>query len=233
MPVAAPALEAVLSNPNVWRGRDCAAVLASGPATGYAELDTALPGGVWPVGVLTEIYVERPGIGELQLLMPAAARLTQQARWLAMIAPPYVPYAPALAARGVQLQQVLLLRPESPDEQVWACEQLLNSGQCGAVLIWLNQAQERTLRRLQHAAERNGTLAILYRSRGVRPFPAAALRLHVGKSDGHTVINVLKRRGGGTPPPVRLDLHGALTRRMSIPPWLPMPTAASRLQTAH
>lgn len=233
MPAATTVLDAVLNAPNVWRGQGCAPVAAPSVTTGFAELDQLLPGGGWPAGALTEIYVERPGIGELQLLMPAAARLTQDARWLAMIAPPYVPYAPALAARHVHLQHVLLLRPQSPDEQAWACEQLLISGHCGAVLMWHDQLQERILRRLQHAAERNGTIAVLYRSRRAQPFSAAALRLHVGRSDGRTVINILKRRGGGTPPPVKLDLHGSLTRRSTAAPLSLVPVATPRFQAAH
>ncbi len=233
MPATATALDAVLNTPNVWRGQNCAPVATPSLATGYAELDQLLPGGGWPVGALTEIYAERPGIGELQLLMPAAARLTQDALWLAMIGPPYVPYAPALAARGVHLQYLLMLRSQSPDEQAWACEQLLISGNCGAVLIWLDHLQERTLRRLQHAAERSGSIAVLYRSRRAQPFSAAALRLHVGRSDGRTVINVLKRRGGGTASPVKLDLHGSLIRRTAAAPLPRAPAETPCAQSAH
>ncbi len=233
MPVAAAALDAVLNSPNVWRGHASAPATPSGIATGFAELDLLLPGGGWPAGALTEIYEDRPAIGEFQLLMPAAARLTQDARWLAMIAPPYMPYAPALAARGVRLQHVLLLHPQSPDEQAWACEQLLNSGHCGVVLLWTDRVQVRTLRRLQHAAAHNGAIAVLYRSRRAQPFSAAALRLHVGKSDGRTIINVLKRRGGGAPRPVQLDLHGSLTRRLPAVVPLPAATPALFLQNTH
>ena len=69
----AVAAESLHSRSAIWRSRHAAAT-APGIATGFTELDVLLPGGGWPVGALTEIFVERPGIGELQLLMPAAAQ---------------------------------------------------------------------------------------------------------------------------------------------------------------
>ena len=44
-------------------------------ASGLEALDAQLPGGGWPLGALTEILLQHHGIGELQLLMPALARL--------------------------------------------------------------------------------------------------------------------------------------------------------------
>src|ERR1700704_910252 len=92
MPMAvssSSALADVINHPAIWRGNDFAPVATPSVPTGYAELDVHLPGSGWPTGVITEIHVERPGIGELQLVMPAAARLTQAERWQVMIAPPY------------------------------------------------------------------------------------------------------------------------------------------------
>src|SRR4029079_11951596 len=83
----------------IWRGsgaRSAGAVLP----TGFAALDRYLPGGGWPLGPLIEVFVERYGVGELSLLMPALAALTVDGgarpstrKWLAWIAPPFVPYA--------------------------------------------------------------------------------------------------------------------------------------------
>lgn len=227
-------LDEILRRPDTWRGRNCATVNSDSIPTGHAELDAVLPGGGWPAGALTEIFVERPGIGELQLLISAASRLTRSGRCLALLAPPYVPYAPALTACGVDLQHVLLISATG-NEQLWACEQLLESRQCGIVLMWPGAIQQHALRRLQHKAEKGAAVTVLYRPQKAQPCPTAALRLHVSKSENHTVVHVLKRRGSSVAHPLRLDLQAALIRRtpeLSGPRATIAPMHAS-LQAVH
>ena len=97
-------LEKLLENPRVWRGSSRTDTKI-GLASGYPKLDRCLPGGGWPQQALTEILIEQYGIGELRLLMPALARLSAEESyndeqsepgWIAWIAPPFQPYAPAL-----------------------------------------------------------------------------------------------------------------------------------------
>jgi hypothetical protein len=213
--MAAQPLEAVLNHPSVWRGAECARVAVPSVPTGFAELDAVLPGGGWPAGALTEIHCERPGTGELQLVMPAAARLTQSGRWLMLIAPPYIPYAPALISHGVRLSRVMLVQTAATEESLWACGQALSSHGCGAVLAWLERAPERSFRRLQLAAENNDALALLFRPGRALPASPAALRLHVSKFQSRTLVRILKRRGSGVPAPIALDLHGRLAGRIA------------------
>ena len=216
----AQSIATALNHPALWPGNDFAQVATPSVPTGHAELDVHLPGAGWPTGVITEIHVERPGVGELQLVMPAAARLTQADRWHVMIAPPYLPYAPALAAHGVKLSRLMLVRPKTLNEQLWACEQALQSASCGAVMLWLDQSSERipenALRRLQLSAERRDVLAMLFRASRAPSCPQAALRLHVSRQASNTVVRILKRRGGGMPAPVVLDLHSTLLRRPGV-----------------
>lgn len=200
------ALETVLNHPAVWRGNGCARVAIPGIPTGFPELDAVLPGGGWPAAVLTEIYAEHQGIGEMQLLMPAAARLTRAGRWITLIAPPYIPYAPALAAWGLGLSRLILVRAPGTEERFWASEQALRHQGCGAVLAWVDRAPERALKRLQLAAETGSAAAFLFRSARVIPASPAALRLHVGRLQNRTVVRVLKRRGSDLPAPIALDL---------------------------
>lgn len=211
----AAASEAVLSHPALWRGNECASVSIPSVPSSFTELDMLLPGGGWPREALTEIYFERPGIGELQLVMPALARLTQNEACLALIAPPYIPYAPALVRHGVRLSHLMLIRPQTVEAQFWAAEQVLRSGSCGAMLFWVSRFTERALRRLQFAAEGSGALVMLFRMPRAMPFASAALRLHVSKAHSRTIVRILKRRGGGIPAPVVLDLHGVAARRFA------------------
>jgi cell division inhibitor SulA/protein ImuA len=145
--MASSALETVLNHPAVWRGNECARVASAVP-TGFAEMDAHLPGGGWPTGAITEIYPEHAGVGEMKLTLPAAARLTHEGRWIAVIAPPHVPYPPAFAAHGLRLERLVLIQAGRIEENLWAAEQALRATCCGAVLLWQDHVHERALRRI-------------------------------------------------------------------------------------
>jgi len=226
-------LDAVLNHPAIWRGNACARVAQPGMATGFPELDAVLPGSGWPAGALTEIYAERKGIGELQLVMPAAAALTQAGRWVTFIAAPHIPYAPALAGQGLALARVLMINAASAEERLWAAEQTLRTTCSGAVLLWMDHIHERALRRLQLAAEEGGVGLFLFRSAHVAAATTAALRLHLSRAHNRTVVRVLKRRGGGLPAPVALDLHPWVrfsAPARSVPVVEPVRRAAAPIQ---
>src|SRR5690242_2596466 len=96
-----------LGDRRLWTGRTVTRIPAE--PTGFAALDQVLPGHGWPQGALSEIIPQVEGIGELSLLIPALARLSAQGKRIAFIAPPYVPYAPALARAGIAPERVLWL----------------------------------------------------------------------------------------------------------------------------
>lgn len=187
------------SNPRIWRGRGQAAIDAL--PTGFAALDRYLPGGGWPRRAITEILLDRYGIGELSVLMPALARLGEQAardaRWIVWIAPPYVPYAPALQLSGIDLSRVLLVQPTREKKDVlWAIEQALRSGSSIAVLAWLERASSIALRRLQLAAEEHDCWAVLFRSaRALGDSSPAALRVRLSGRSDSARLEIVKCRG--------------------------------------
>jgi hypothetical protein len=198
-------LQTLFERAVLWRGAELAQVQSPGVATGYKTLDALLPGGGWPSGALTELLSDQQGIGELQLLMPALQTITQQ-RYSAIISPPYTPYAPALTAQGLKLKHTMIINAENNKDVLWAMEQSLRSGTCGAVIAWPQMIDERALRRLQLAAEAGRALGFIYRpTRYALAASPAALRLRVKKSQQQLCIDILKRRGGG-PTQLLLDI---------------------------
>jgi hypothetical protein len=182
-------LRALLLDPRIWQGEITTA--PPGVPTGCDELDAALPGGGWPRKGLVEILLERHGIGELELLMPALARLSREERLIAWVAPPFIPYAPALSTAGFALEHLLIVRAEDLHDRLWSAEQALRSGSCSAVLLWAEPANS-WLRRLQLAAEAGAAWGILFRtSRARNRSSHAVLRLRVQAGR----LELLKCRG--------------------------------------
>lgn len=165
--------------------------------TGFAELDAALPGGGWPIGAITELMPEAQGIGELSLLMPALAHLSRAGRYLAWIAPPCLPYPPALVQHGLALERVLLVQAHDARSVLWAAEQVLRCAAIGAVLAWPEALlDDRRVRRLQLAAEAGGSCGWLYRPpAAAQQSSPAALRLKLRSIEGGLHVDIHKARG--------------------------------------
>ncbi len=203
---SAVALAAILSDARVWKLKDASTGLrpsASRPAwsTGRSEIDERLPGGGWPTASLVEVLLERSGLGEVQLFLPALAqcqrRIDGDVPWLVWIAPPHEPYAPALAQQGLELSRLLVVRPASATEALWAAEQALCSGVCAAVLLWLQGTDDRWLRRLKLAAEAGGALGVLFRPERHRfESSPAALRLLMTQGEHGARLDIVKVQGG-------------------------------------
>lgn len=193
MTAAAPGdgLDALLADPRLWRGnagRSAPACIASGDP----HLDTALGGG-WPRGAVCELALAGSGCGELTLLLPVLRQLKGA---IALIAPPHVPYPPAIGAAGVAVDQLLLVYPADPAAAQWAAEQALRGGACAAVLLWLPAIAARAVRRLQLAAEAGGAFMALLLPQGGSPAQSpAALRLQLKAVPQGVAVSVRKRRG--------------------------------------
>ncbi|MEM7251129.1 MAG: translesion DNA synthesis-associated protein ImuA [Pseudomonadota bacterium] len=188
-------LEKLLRQPAIWRGETHHA--GRYLSTGHDAIDKNLPGNGWRLGSLTEILCDQEGIGELRLIMPALAELQQQNRWIVWVAPPYIPYAPALVYNGFELSRFLWINTESDSDGVWAIEQVLNHPLCGAAVLWTGTANDRDLRRMQIAAESSGSWAIAFRPMAaVKSFSPAATRVAVKLQKRQMLLRFLKCRGG-------------------------------------
>jgi cell division inhibitor SulA/protein ImuA len=211
------ALAAVLSHPAIWRGNQLGTVAAPSVPSGFADLDAELPGGGWPTGALMEILPQHEGIGELRILGHALANLSAQGKGLAWIAPPYLPYAPALQAAGIDTARLLFIKTRSPRETLWAIEQALRSRACGAVLAWPDRITYPELRRLQLAAEGHPVLAALFRPpHCAGETTPAALRIGLQTCAGELAVRILKRRGALLGNPILLRPPQAGGRNPSV-----------------
>jgi protein ImuA len=229
-----PARTALLAQPSglhpaLWRahgGSERAG--SSAVASGFAALDAELPGGGWPVRVLTELLLAQPGLGEIRLLAPALAALACGGRSVMLFDPPAELSATALAQLGWPPGQCIIVRGRdgacrpSPRRYLqgadvcWALEQALRSGQAGAVLAWLGAAaRPEALRRLQLAAQSHEGPAFLLRELAERTWPSPApLRLALCTAGpDELAVQVIKRRGPAMARPLRLALAPVLSER--------------------
>lgn len=249
-PRAAQALNHALlaERPTLWladRLAGSAVALPTQP-TGFAALDAELPGGGWPAAGLTELLLAAPGSGELRLLAPLLGTGSTHSGSLLCIAPPFMPYAPALRALAWPLARVLVVRPDSLADAAWAAEQGLRSGACAAVLWW--QGQERApatvlataLRRLHLAAQegRSPLFALRPAAAQMQSSPAP-LRLALAPApQGRLAVTVFKRRGPAMQAPLHLmlpmaDLPARRTlRRVEAAPVPPV-AAPPLLEPGH
>ncbi len=198
-----PLPEALLQNSGLWRASSIRNGFKAGIATGFRILDPYLPGGGWPTDGVTELLHEQYGIGELRLLAPALAHLSRhQARWLLWVAPPYIPYPPALSAAGIDPASILIVRPRTQRDTLWVLEKALASGSCSAVLTWPGRIHSKQIRRLQVAGKKGNCWTILFRPlHAIEEASPAELRIRLSPartSRPHSSLNlqILKRRGG-------------------------------------
>ena len=233
---------------DVWHAHTLATPLTQVVATGQAVLDAQLPGGGWPVGALTEL-LQSPGVhSEWRLLAPALARCGTAT--VVLVAPPHIPFGPALVARGVASQRLLWVHTTATAQRLWATEQALRCAGVDAVLAWLPQARADQLRRLQMAASEYNRLLFVMRPSATRQDSSpAVLRLMLepggapataqptagnANQTDYLRLHILKRRG----PPLEqtLDMPAcepALARLLAAVQNPGLPPAPPMLEVPH
>jgi hypothetical protein len=218
--------------PGVWRGGELEQAIHATVPTGHAALDRELPGGGWPLGTLSEVLHEGAGIGEIGFLCGALSRASAGDRLIAWINPPHLPYAPAIAHTGIALERCLVIRPERSEDALWAAEQALKSGACGAALIWLQPVKNQYawLRRLQMAAEAGRAMAVHFRASADEHLSTPAhLRVVVSRENGLLRVRIPKRRGPPLSASIAVDSRVIPLRRVQRfeAARVPQPAASS------
>ena len=124
------------------------------------------------------------------------------------------------------------------EDALWAAEQALRSGACGAVLLWLESAlpgerRQRTdayawLRRLQMAARSGRSMAVLFRSTAAESTSTPAhLRVVLAREEGALTLRIPKRRGPPLAAPIVLE-RAAPALAPAPQALVPVSIAASR-----
>ncbi len=156
-------------------------------------------------------------------------------------------YPPAGVALGIDLKNLILVRPGNLKDAAWALDQSLRSAAVAAVLAWPEKVSDHAFRRLQLAAESSGALGLLVRPDTVRGQPSwADLRLLVaplaGDSRPHAAarrrirVELLRSRGGFSAgmAEVEVDVEtGRIHETRTVHLASPMAAAAPRRRRAQ
>jgi len=165
-------------------------------ATGIPALDELLPRGGWPKNGLVEIMVPGEHTDAIALLLPTLAQFSQQDRWIAMVAPPYLPRTQVFTHSGVKAAQVMQVNPHPGRSGLWTVESMLRSGQCSVIMAWPGCDTELMDKRLQKAATIGRTLTFLFRVEGqIRTTSQADVRLKLTVNDAGQAVYLVSSRG--------------------------------------
>jgi cell division inhibitor SulA len=206
-------LQEVLKRADIWQASSHSKQQSS-LSTEYFSLDQSLHSSGWPLNQMTELLIERAGIGEMQLVLPALAKMHSKGGWLFLIEPPFNPYAPGWLKANIDIERMMIIKGGKQNECLWAAEKIIaNQGVCCS-LFWPphDQLSNKALKRLQLAAEQGCGLNFVFRSlSAINQSSPASLRLLIKNNskplislknkveqrlEKNLVVEVLKQRGG-------------------------------------
>jgi hypothetical protein len=174
--------------------------------TGVEAFDALLPGGGLPLGQVVELWGEAAS-GRTSLVLRAMATAHREGRLCAYVDGPWELYPPAARAAGVELSQLLMVRPRSVTQLAWSATQLARSGAFACVVLDLTRGPPGTGRggvrlspaegkRLMEAATRAECLVLLLSAPEAPADGMMRLRTEARGEDGLAVEVVRSRQGG-------------------------------------
>jgi hypothetical protein len=146
--------------------------LGSVVSTGSSDFDQLLGGG-FEQGSLVE-WINAPGAGATTLALIAAREACQKQGLVVVVDEKGLFYPPAAQSLGLNLDQIIVIRPANRQDYYWGLIQSLRSTGGNTVISWLETTNERMLRRMQLAAEQGGALGFLIRPPSVLQEPSWA-----------------------------------------------------------
>jgi hypothetical protein len=164
---------------------------------GAAGVDRLLPGGGLRHGMLVEWLDESAGGGAATLALVSAREACREGGVLVVLDRTGMFYPPAAVGWGVDLSRLIVVRPRSVRDELWAAVQALRSPVVAAVWARIDRLASRDFRRLQLAAEAGRTLGVLVRPASARREPSWA-EVRLGVKAGFRIVSVsLLRAHGG------------------------------------
>jgi len=153
-------------------------------SSGSAAIDRLLPGGGLRHGMLVEWLAELPGCGAATLGLLAAREACRAGGVLVVLDRARTFYPPSAIGWGVDPARLIMVRPRTMRDEIWAAVQALRSPVVAAVWTMIDRLDSRNFRRLQLAAEVGRTLGALVRPASARDQPSwADVRLEVTKAE--------------------------------------------------
>jgi protein ImuA len=185
--------------PGVWRANELAVSRTATYPSGFDVFDNELPGRGWPRSALIELLLQQSGVGEMQLLKPVLAGLSRMQK-IVLVQPPHLPQVMACKNWGVRVDNLVWIKTSSTADGLWATEQILKNGSCGAVILWQANVRSESLRRLHLAAQSTDTWLWLMRPLAAQMDASPAqLRIALRPAAGGVALNIVKRRGPNAP----------------------------------
>ncbi len=214
--MSSAAIKQLLQSNRIWQASE---KKRARPAlsSGYQALDNQLHYSGWPQGAVSELLLSNNGTGELRLLAPLMAKLSEQPGYLCWINPPFQPYAPALSYLGVDINKLIIINTRSDLDTIWTAQQAMNSKSCSLVLTWLpKKSLSKEMRKLCLAAENSQCWGVTFRHKNLaKASSPAALRMVLkprqisqALTNQHfNHLSIIKQPGGWSGQEVRLNLY--------------------------
>lgn len=133
-------------------------------SVGCGALDALLPSCGVRQGSLVEWLESGGASGAGTVSLIAGCRVCPQGRPLVLIDARHNLFPLSLALLGFDLSRLVLIRPASEREALWACEEALRCQAVGVVWANIERITSTSFRRLQLAAKGSSTIGFLVRS---------------------------------------------------------------------
>jgi protein ImuA len=133
-------------------------------SSGCTALDALFPAeGIQP-GSLVEWIGEGTASGAGTLSLLVCRHMMESSRPIVIVDSDHEMFSLALAAVGFDLSSIVLVRPNSDREALWACEESLRCPAVGVLWARLDHLPSTAFRRLKLAAEESNAVGFLIRS---------------------------------------------------------------------